>query len=269
MPKASFAGVADLGHGVYALSSLVDLARPVSWVAPDVQGYDPSNCYLILQGNEAHLLDTGLRAHGPTLMAQLSSLVGGDVALHVTATRVEPDCLGNLDTVADQFRVVRVSSQSNVIPFDYLGPLSGRYPGVVINNGLHPGDVISVEGRQLEAVEPAVRTLPTLWYFDQTSGVLFTSDFFGHLHVAADNDLQRDADEESSVRAHLLAKFDWLAQSDTTSLVARLDAVFDRLHITTIAPGHGRWIAGSSEVRHAFEITREALVSLSTSGAAA
>jgi flavorubredoxin len=257
--------VSDLGHGVFALSSQVDLARPVSWVAADVRGFDPSNCYLILHGKEAHLFDTGLRAHGPALVAQLASLITADVPLHVTATRVEPDCLGSLDIVADHFHVVRVSSQSNVIPFDYLGPLSGRYPGVVINNGLHPGDAVVVGGRRFEAVEPAVRTLPTLWYFDETSGVLFTSDFFGHLHLPA----LSVADETSRVTAHLLAKFDWLAGADTSSPVARLDSAFNRFEVTAIAPGHGRWIVGKPEARHAYELTRAALVALRASGAAA
>jgi flavorubredoxin len=261
--------VTDLGHGIYALTNLVDLAHPVSWVAPEVKGFDPSNCYLVVQRGEAHLVDTGLRAHGSALIAQLSALIAPDVALHVTATRVEPDSLGSLDMVSDQFHVVRVSSQSNVVPFNYLGPLAGKYPDVVINNGLHPGDVISVGGRHFEAVEPAVRTLPTLWYFDPTSGVLFTSDFFGHLHVNAGNEVQLGNDEKLAVRAHLLAKFDWLAHSDTSTLVARLDSVFNRLSVTTIAPAHGHWIAGASDVQHAYQLTRAALVSMSARGAVA
>jgi flavorubredoxin len=257
------AGVSELGHGVHALSSLVDLARPVSWVAADVRGFDASNCYLILEGAEAHLLDTGFRAHGEALIAQIGCLISVDVPLHVTATRVEPDCLGNLDLVADGFRVVRVSSQSNVIPFDYLGPLSGRYPGVIINNGLHPGDMVEVAGRLFEAVEPAVRTLPTLWYFDHGSSVLFTSDFFGHLRQTP------AADEGGAVRAHLMAKFDWLANADTSSLVSRLDSTFERFDVTAIAPGHGSVISGRDQVAKAYQLTRDAMVALGIQGTAA
>jgi flavorubredoxin len=269
VPEPRRAGVTALGHGIHALTNLVDLAQPVSWVAPSVKGFDPSNCYLVLAGEEAHLVDTGFRAHGEALVAQLSSLVGRDVPLHVTATRVEPDCLGSLEAVADHFRVVRVSSQSNVIPFDYLGPLSDKYPRAVINNGLHPGDVISVEGRRFEAVEPAVRTLPTLWYFDHASGVLFTSDFFGHLQLVPGDGSMAPAGELSSVRAHLLAKFDWLAQADTSSLVAKLDSIFKRFAVTAIAPGHGRVIAGPADVQKVYELTRTALVALGRAHAAA
>jgi flavorubredoxin len=272
VPEHRPSEVTDLGHGVHALSTMVDLRQPVSWVPPDVEGFDPSNCYLVVEGDEAHLVDTGLRAHGEALIAQLSSLIGGDVKLHVTATRVEPDCLGSLDMVADRFRVVRVSSQSNVIPFNYLGPLADRYPGVVINNGIHPGDVIVVEGRRFEAVEPAVRTLPTLWYFDHDSGVLFTSDFFGHRHVKQGSNMDAPVNEEpdeSAVRAHVLAKFDWLKQADTSSLVTRLDSIFKRLAVTAIAPGHGCVISGDAEVQEAYELTRAALVGLGRSVAAA
>lgn len=269
MPEPRPSGITDLGHGVHALSSMVDLRQAVSWVPPDVEGFDPSNCYLVLEAKEAHLVDTGLRAHGEFLIRQLSSLIGRDVPLHVTATRVEPDCLGSLDMVADGFRVVRVSSQSNVIPFNYLGPLSDRYPGVVINNGLHPGDTVVVGGRTFEAVEPAVRTLPTLWYFDHGSGVLFTSDFFGHLHVSPGDGAQPPADEESAVKAHLLAKFDWLKEADTSTLVTRLDSIFKRLAVTAIAPGHGCVISGAAAVHRAYELTRAALVGLGHSVEAA
>ena len=255
------ARVQELAAGVYALSGLVDLeATPVSWVPPGVRGFDPATCYLLLDGGEAHLIDTGMRAHGPRLVEQLAGLIAPSTPLHVALTRVEPDSLGNLDTIADRHHVVRVSSQSNVIPFDYLGPLSARYPDTAINNGLLPGDVVTwAGGRRLLVLEPAVRTLPTLWLLDEPTGTLFTSDCFGATQVAGDWTPMADGGVEGA-RRHLLAKFDWLAMADTSAPVARLDRLVATHDVSAIGPAHGLWATGADAVRGTFATTRAALV---------
>jgi flavorubredoxin len=258
--------LAEVAPGVFALSSLVDLARhQVSWVPPGTEGYDPATCYVVQSDGESQLIDTGLRAHHGAVLSQLRRLAPLPRPVHVAFTRVEPDCLGNLDQVADTVHLVRLSSQTNVIPLDYLGPLSGGYPEVRIENGLHPGDRITFgAGRTLLVVEPAVRTLPTLWYFDADSGALFTSDFFTDLHVVGAT-WDGPAGDVETVRRHLLAKFDWLAAADTTRAVARLDAVFDQLPVTAIAPAHGRWTVGRDAVLRRYRLAREALCGLGTS----
>jgi glyoxylase-like metal-dependent hydrolase (beta-lactamase superfamily II) len=250
--------VAELAPGVFALSSLLDLARPLSWVDPGETGHDPCTCYLLLGGGAAHLVDTGPRAVGEPLARQLAELITPRTPLDVTLTRVEPDSLGNLDVIADRFRVVRVSSQSNVIPFDYLGPLSARYPGTAINNGVLPGDVVEwAGGRRLVAIEPAVRTLPTMWYLDEPTGTLLTSDFFGDVHVDADW-TPRTPDVERA-RRHLLAKFDWLAMADTSAAVARLDRIAAMPGLRAVAPAHGLWTIGETAVGELLSRTRRAL----------
>lgn len=260
MPGLSVAGSVELAPGVHALSNLVDLARPVSWVAAGTPGFDPSNCYLLLDHGEALLVDTGLRAHGDNLVAQMNEIIAPDTPLHLALTRVEPDCLGNLIDIAEQFRLVRLSSQTNVVPFDYLGPFSARFPDVEINNGLHPGDVVAFgRDRHLVVVEPAVRTLPTMWYFDQASGSLFTSDFFGEDRLARADDWAPHEVDVRTARGHLLTKFDWLGIADTSAAVARLDGIFQRLQIELLAPGHGLWTLGAAAVRDRYQVVRDAL----------
>lgn len=262
MPVPEPARVVELGDGVFALSNLVDLARHyVSWVPPGTTGFDPATCYLIQSDGESQLIDTGVRAHQAAIVAQLNFLAPRPRPVHVAFTRVEPDCLGNLDAVAESVHLVRLSSQTNVIPLDYLGPLSGIYPEVRIENGLHPGDRITFgAGRTLQVVEPAVRTLPTLWYFDTESGVLFTSDFFTDSHVQ-DASWDGSGSDVETVRRHLLAKFDWLAQADTTRAVARLDAIFE-LPISALAPAHGRWTVGRDAVLKRYRAARDALATV-------
>lgn len=258
MPRVSEAVAVELAPGVTAISSQVSLNEPLSWVEPDARGTDPSNCYLILSNGAAMLIDTGVRAQGEGLLDRLGDLVDPRTPLSITLTRVEPDCLGNLVDVARRFNVVRVCSQSNVIPFDYLGPLSKEFPKAEIVNGLHPGDTVPVDSlRSLAVVEPAVRTLPTLWYFDSDTGTLFCSDFFGEDRPELDGDAP--SPDVARVRRHLLAKFDWLQIADTSTAMARLDKVFRTMHVRALAPGHGLWVAGEDAVRERYEVVREAL----------
>lgn len=260
MPRVSEASSSVIADGVTTMSSLVDLAQPLSWVEPEARGYDPSNCYLIGAGGAATLIDTGVQAQAESLLDRLGDLIAAATPLTVVLTRVEPDCLGGLLAIARRFNVVRVCSQSNVIPFDYLGPFSGEFPKVEIVNGLHPGDQVPVaEDRALVAVEPAVRTLPTLWYFDAVSGTLFTSDFFGEGRPHDLGRMEGGRVDPATVRRHLLAKFDWLAIADTTAAIGRLDRVFETLQVQVLAPGHGLWVRGVEEVRGRYELVREAL----------
>ena len=264
MPRVSEATSAELAPGVIAVTQLVDLVRPLSWVEPDAVGFDPSNSYLIKSGQVATLIDTGVAAGGGSLLDRLGGLIAPATPLTVTLTRVEPDCLGNLLALARRFHVVRVCSQSNVIPFDYIGPFSGEFPSVDIVNGLHPGDAVPVDrDRTLLVVEPAVRTLPTLWYFDAVSGTLFCSDFFGEDRPHVAGSLSGGDVDLATARRHLLAKFDWLSVADTSAALARLDRVFDTLRVKAIAPGHGLWIRGEEAVRRRYETVREALRTVS------
>jgi len=260
VPRVSAAESTTLTSDVTAVTQLVDLVSPLSWVEPSAVGFDPCNSYLIQSGGAATLIDTGVAAGGDSLLDQIGGLISPATALTVTLTRVEPDCLGNLLALARRFLLVRVCSQSNVIPFDYIGPYSGDFPGVEIVNGLHPGDTVSLDGgRHLLVVEPAVRTLPTLWYFDAVSGTLFCSDFFGEDRPRVAGSLSGGDVDVDTARRHLLAKFDWLSVADTTAALMRLDRVFEALPVKAIAPGHGLWICGEEAVRQRYRTVREAL----------
>ena len=265
MPEADGGRVREIAPGTFAISDLVDLREPVSWAAPGTAAFDPSTCYLVLARADALLIDTGLRAHGAAIGDRLAALLPAGTRLWLTMTRVEPDALGNVDVLAERFRFAGISSQTNVIPLDYIGPLSGRYPDVAITNGLLPGDRVPFGERELLVVEPAVRTLPTLWYYDQVTRTLFTSDFFGGAFVEeSDAWTPSPAPDIAATRAHLLAKFDWLAIADTSSAVARLRGVRDGFEIDVIAPGHGLWTVGRKAVEHRIEVTLAALESLGT-----
>jgi flavorubredoxin len=111
-------------------------------------------------------------------------------------------------------------------------------------------------GRQIKIFDAPLRMLAAAWLHDPQTGVLFTSDSFGHVHLAREDDPivvdeAHDRTTLDDVRAHLLTKFDWLAQAETQETLAALQAVFEAVEVTGIAPGHGCVLMGDRVVaRH-------------------
>src|SRR5262249_33969407 len=87
--------------------------------------------------------------------------------------------------------------------------------------------------------------LGTSWIYDDVTGTLFPSDFFG-ADLLADNTVPiirsdtQGLPTVDAVREVVLAKFDWLARARTEELAANWDAFFAKTHPAAIAPAHGR-----------------------------
>lgn len=251
--------IEEVGENVFALSQLVDLSRPVSWVAPGVGGYSPSTAYLIRDGDESVLLDTGVAAQRNALIAQVKHLLPRSHRLAVCLTRNEPDCVGNLHALVNAFRVTRIISRTPSHPLDYAGPFSYAYPHIAFDNRLRDGELIELGGRpRLKVLDGAVRTLITKWFYDAPTGALFTSDFFTHTLVSADW-IPKPHPSPEQLQAHLGAKFDWLWLADTTRPIERLDAVMADNAVTALLPQHGLWIVGHQDVQTAYRETRDAV----------
>mgnify|MGYP001270730155 CR=1 FL=1 len=119
----------------------------------------------------------------------------------------------------------------------------------------------------LEAIDAPVRLLATWWFYEPSTRVLFTSDSFGHVHHAsADASICVTAAEDSTthedVRAHLLAKFDWVALADTALIQEQLRAIFERWPIEVLAPTYGRPIVGADAVRRHYNLMQDVLAEL-------
>jgi flavorubredoxin len=98
-------------------------------------------------------------------------------------------------------------------------------------------------------VAPRLRLLPTVWVHDPVSRVLFTSDTFCHTFSAESGEDPivtggGIADDRSTVEAQLMTRLSWMAGTDVSSIVDDLTAIFDRLDVDVLAPGHGRPLAG-------------------------
>jgi flavorubredoxin len=254
--------IQEVADNVFALSQLVDLSKPISWVAPAARGFSPSTAYLVRDGDEAVLMDTGIAFQRATLIEQIRQLLPRQHRLTVCLTRNEPDCVGNLHALVNTFRVTRIVSRTPSHPLDYAGPFSYAYPHIEFDNRIRDGQLVPLAGQpRLKVLDGAIRTLITKWFYDERTGVLFTSDFFTHVLVAEDWTPQTH-ESNRELQDHIGAKFDWLWMADVTRPLALLDAVMQEHAVQALLPQHGLCVVGAEQVKSAYLQTRQAVAAM-------
>src|SRR4051794_28546330 len=112
-----------LADGLYRCGSALELDGRITWFPRDLRGSAAANAYLLFEGTDGLLVDTGLPVHEAALCEQLRTLVPPDGSLSLLPTRAaEFDSIGNVAALLTQLPVRRVFSQSidihTVIAFD-------------------------------------------------------------------------------------------------------------------------------------------------------
>ena len=264
MPEPAVEIVTDK---LYALGGLVPLDGRISWFAPSATGYAPNWSYLLLEGDDALLIDSGLPAHREAILAQLDGLLTPEAALSILHTRIaEYDSVGNTAAICEAFRVERLLAHfpsGLLMDFESSGGETPSAEEVVPSAG-DPVTVSGNGGRAVVLVGAPLRLLLTFWAYDGETKTLFTSDSFGHVALADPSDPPfvteaDDATEPSDVRRHLYAKFDWLLGAERTALADELAAIFESHDIDTIAPMHGRVLKGRQVVDRHHDLVQQAL----------
>jgi flavorubredoxin len=256
----------DVGPGLTALTDLVPLDGRLSWVPPDLRGFEPHTKFLITNGDRILLLDTGVAAHEQSLLESLAPHVDGR-KLTILVTRNELDCLGNLGALADRYPDAQVLS-TNALPVIGLVHLkSARREQIAVDRVRH-GETLAAYGfANLRIIAPAIRLLGTGWVVDDRSKTLFPSDFFAAdlLDREGDDVLRRDMRDfpaPERLRAIIASKFDWIARADRPLVMDRWRTVFSALRLDAIAPSHGRMTQGAACVDAVIEAYRQAVETL-------
>jgi flavorubredoxin len=243
---------------VYRLGGTVARDGRLSWVAPQASGYEPMNAYLLTSDRGALLIDTGAGAHRDLVLEQLASIRPPGSRLSILLTRTELDCPLNVPAVEAEYDV------------DYV-----RFTGgVTVPRGVEKATVerfnvadhttitlAAAPGVELEICTPRLKLLPTLWPYDPVSRTLFTSDAFNYAGWDdPDGDLfAGDDPDPDEVRASLLAKFFYFTRAHTPPIADDLRAIFTRWDVETIAPTHGRVIAGRDNVARHVDVLEQVL----------
>ncbi|MDQ2801239.1 MAG: hypothetical protein M3Y41_00610 [Pseudomonadota bacterium] len=270
----SEAGPVELVAGrLYLLGKSVALDGRISWAPPDARGWQPINAYVLLEGRSVLLVDPGVYAHRATIRAQLETLVPPGRPLSIFLTRPEPDVTGNIGEIASRYPVERLYAGGGPNPFDAFESAMLIDPASRGNRiqmeRMPPGYAMPLsETRGVEVLRPTIRLLATFWGYDAATRTLFTSDSFGHTVQAGPQDSRiiaegaPDQAETAGVRAHLLAKFGWLAHARTGSILKNLAEMRGNRAIERIAPGHGLVIEGRAMVERHLDAMRTVLEEL-------
>ena len=258
------------------LGGFIPLDGRVSWVPAGAVGYQPSNCYLLTEGDSRLLIDSGLAIHSGQILDDLAALVGEGGGLSVFFTRSEMDCVSNLEPIAGRFDIERLFTGGVINPFDAFDDLSrmalrGRRHQIDAKR-TGEGDSLAratqievAPGRMVEVESPLLRLLPTFWGWDEETGTLFTSDTFTH-GVMQRPDGPRiidstvdDTTTAEQVAGHLYAKYEWIPRSTCEPLREWLTDKFDSLDPETIAPSRGCVLRGRDVVRRHLDFMLAAL----------
>ena len=247
----------------YILTDTVEIDDRITWHIPGTRGYEPYNEYLIMDDERAILIDSGIALHGESILASLRELIGAR-QLHLYATRIELECLGNHGRILDAFPNAKVVT-ANVVPQAALFHVSGFRATTAPVRHMQMGDTLAEFGfPDIRIFQAPLRMLGTSWLWERNSRTLFTTDSFNTdmFDSPQESVLRRDGNwlaQPDFIRKTLLQKFDWLAIADTEILERDWDALFTQVAPLAIAPIHGRVQTGAEQCRRVIANHREAL----------
>ncbi len=251
---------------LYALHNPYELNGYVSTHPASARGWAPLNCYLLLEGRRALLVDTGFSVHEQSLLTQVASLLPEGATLSLFPGLGEFAGCCNARPLIERFNVDTVFGIiGNPADWTDFRPEHAPYGGPVGHGRLaevgaghvHPGEVLRWAGndRGLEALRPPLRLLPSLWYYDAATKTLFTGDLFNHVWrddpdgpwvldpTESPPPLERVYDFLSGTR------YWWLPGARTVELLGDLRRVFEEHPVEVIAPRFGCVIADPESIR--------------------
>ena len=186
-------------------------------------GLVPINAFVI-KGSEPILVDTGSVVESGQFMPALRSVIDPADLEWIWLTHTDLDHIGSLHQllaenprirVITTFLGVGIMSLSDPLPMDrvYL---------------VNPGQTITVGGRTLTAIKPPAFDNPsTTGFYDNKSGVFFSSDCFGALLSAVPQDASELSEKDLREGQVFWATLDapWLQKVDRGAFARELDGI--------------------------------------------
>lgn len=274
----SSAAVEILPGRLFGLGGVVCLDGSVTWGPADGR-YQPINAYLLIDGEHALLVDAGVKVHESLIREQLHSVLPPGSKLSVFLTRAEYDCFGSLTAVSTDYDVQQIYTGGTQNPFDAFEEVTGfaeRWDQRLQLGRQAVGhtQVIDTSGG-LEVITPALRVLATFWAYHASTKTLFTSDVFGHTSMPERDSAHvidrgtADTATVESVREHLLSRFFWLVDANTSAMRDNLQSIFKERDIEVIAPTHGCVLVGREVVDRHVNLLLDVLATVRREPAAA
>lgn len=160
------------------LTDAVAVTRDIYWVGFSETTRLRCNPYLLLDGDEAVLLDPGSIPDFPSVMRKVVDVVNPAAISHVVVSHQDPDVCGNLAVVEDviQRDDLRIVGHTNTIRLvRHLGLKSEFYDVTE-----HGEELTLRSGRRLRFVwVPFLHSPGAIVTWDERTGTLFSGDLFG------------------------------------------------------------------------------------------
>lgn len=209
---------------------MIDLYK----AAPDIEvltsnfpipgyGLVPINAFVI-KGSEPVLVDTGAVVESEEFMAALRSVIDPSELKWIWLTHTDFDhigCLHQLLAENPRVRVITTFLGVGIMSLSAPLPLDRVY---LVN----PGQKITVGDRTLTAVKPPAFDNPsTTGFYDDKSGVFFSSDCFGALLSAVPQNAAELSDKDLREGQVFWATVDspWLHKADSGAFAKELDGI--------------------------------------------
>ena len=259
---------------LYMLAMPYPLDGRASTHPPGADGVSAKNCYLVVEGDDALLIDTGYPIYADALMAWLDELVRPGMTLSVMPFAFqESQCVANVAEVVQRHPLQRYiaavdsAAVSVSVRMERLGTPGvaalDRMP-VTLLSAAEAIDVDRAGARRLEIVRAKLKLFNVMvWFYDEQTRTLFTGDVFSHVtQDGADGPwvVSRTDSTAESVLGYLLqTRYWWLQGAETHELIADLDAIFDVRDVEVIAPMWGCVLRGHDLVARERSALTEAI----------
>jgi hypothetical protein len=267
--------ISEIADGkIFALGASVAAERCHAWIAKDVRGFIPFQCYVLRDAGQLIMLDGGLPVIRDAVREGLAALVPGTRQRRFMMTRRELDTILNLPWIAHDFKFDSAHCGGDLSPIDFFERFDDASIDAQIKTlmdapftFIKPGETYQAGALRLEMVRASLMVLPTFWFYEAATRTLFTSDCFGIVPQAKPDAprIVTPSDEEISaahIRAFLGVKFDWLRGIDNRPLAKDLEKVFTDRPIDRVCPNLGCIIEGRKAVERLLEQTLVALAEM-------
>ncbi len=265
---------------LYYLPNVYELDGRETTHPAELRGFATQNCYLLIEGDHALLIDTGFSVHERRLVERLSRLLAPGMRLSILLIRIgEFYGICNVRPLVEAFDVDCVYGKNAydnpALAEDFRPEYSPwRTPpgegwiGDVKGHVLFGTTSLTVgenSERELLAFPPPLRLLPTHWIYDPATKAMFTSDAFTHTwrSSAAGPWTITDPEDSPSIeetRDFMVgARFWWLPGAATAPIGKAMAEIFDRYDVQIIAPGYGCVLRGPEVVAHHHRLVQDVL----------
>ena len=247
------------------LESSVEIADGIYWIGFfDEQAGLHCNPYLIIDNDEAVVIDGGSRPDFATVMMKiLQTGIAPNQIIALLYQHYDPDLCGSIPNFEDIIKrndLKIISDASNLMFIRHYSVATRLLPTSKINNQFRFSS-----GRTLQFFKtPYAHSGGSIVTFDETSGILFTSDLFGSLGLEWELflklrpecmdcvNLKECPSKRTRCPINDILNFHKTVMPSCKALRYSLEQILD-IPFTTIAPQHGSIIDNKEIMRYVFE----------------